>query len=79
MLHQISQSSVRVEPEQSLMESMKSIFAALSEDELDAFEDDLNFCRFTGLPSERIEAMIRIVAKASPELAVSLNEVDHAA
>jgi hypothetical protein len=79
MLHQISQSPARFEPEQSLMESMKSIFASLSEDELDAFEDDLNFCRFTGLPSERIEAMIRIVAKASPELAVALNEVDHAA
>ena len=79
MFHQISKSSVRVESERSLLDSMKSIFSALSEDELDAFEDDLNFCRFTGLPSARIEAMIRIVASATPELAVPLNEIDHAA
>jgi hypothetical protein len=68
-----------LQSDQAILDSMKSVFASLSEEELEAFEDDLNFCRFTGVPSKRIEAMIAIVAKATPELAVALNEVDHAA
>ena len=79
MLQNLRSEHVSANGDQAILESMKSIFSSLSEDELDAFEDDLNFCRFTGLPSERIEAMLRIVAKATPEVAVALNEVDHAA
>ena len=79
MLHHMSKTRTRPDTDRAVIESMKSLFATLSEDELDAFEDDLNFCRFTGLPSERIEAMLRIVAQATPALSAMLNEVDVAA
>jgi len=37
---------------------MKALFATLSDEDLTAIEDDLNFCRFTGLPSDRIQRMM---------------------
>lgn len=63
------------EADQVLFNSLKSVFATMSEEELDAFEDDLNFCRFTGLPSERLIELLNRVSHLDADTEAELNEV----
>lgn len=61
--------------DQNLFNSLKSVFATMSEEELDAFEDDLNFCRFTGLPSPRLIELLNQVSNLDGAEQARLNEV----
>ena len=44
--------------DQEIFNRMKCYFASLNDDELEAIEDDLNFCRFTGMPSDRLRRLM---------------------
>ena len=45
----------------------------LSNDELDALEDELNFCRFAGVPSPRILAILDQLTDLDAEWQAQLN------
>ena len=66
-------SSFRSVDDQEVFNAMKALFASLSEDELDALEDDLNFCRFTGLPSERLLETMKRVDQLPADISARLN------
>lgn len=74
MLSRHTDQSSRIHDDQNLFNSMKSLLASLNDEELEAIADDLDFCRFTGVQSDRLTAVLRRIAAADPELQALLND-----
>ena len=60
-------------------ENMACALTRLSNDELDALQDDLDFCRFAGVPSPRILSILDRLTQLDADWKAQLRRVSAAA